>query len=158
MTKHSPRTSAKFALVGSSGGHLIQLLATRPLFESSDRFWVCFDKQDARSLLDGEVAYWGHFPTNRHVGNLLRNTIDAVRILRRERPDVVMSTGAALAIPYFALGRLFGCVCVYIEVYDRIDSPTVTGRICHRLAHIFGLQWEEQARFYKRGRVIGPLL
>jgi hypothetical protein len=47
---------------------------------------------------------------------------------------------------------------VFIEVYDRIDSPTLTGRLCYRLADRFLLQWAEQQRFYPRGVVIGPLL
>jgi hypothetical protein len=47
---------------------------------------------------------------------------------------------------------------VYIEVYDRIDVPTLTGRLCERLSTLFLLQWPEQKRFYPRGQVIGPLL
>ena len=48
-----------------------------------------------------------------------------LRTLRRERPDILVSNGAGLAVPFFWIGKLvFGCRTVYIEVYDRIDSPT----------------------------------
>jgi hypothetical protein len=47
---------------------------------------------------------------------------------------------------------------VYVEVYDRIDVPTLTGRLCYPLASRFLLQWEAQKRFYPRGEVIGRLL
>lgn len=144
--------------MGSSGGHLVQLLATKPLWDDNERAWVCFKKPDAIGSLAGERCYWGAYPTNRNLRNLLRNTALAVRVLRTERPNIIMSTGAGLAIPYFVLGRLFGATLVYIEVYDRFDSATVTGRICERLAHIFALQWPEQQLHYKRGKYIGPLL
>ncbi len=148
----------KFCLVGSSGGHLLQLHALRPIWDGHDRCWFTFDKEDARSLLADERVYPGAYPSNRNVPNLLRNCVRAWRMLRRERPDVIISTGAAPAIPFFVFGRLFGAVLIYIEVYDRIDSPTITGRVCQPFAHLFALQWPEQRRFYKRGVVVGPVL
>ncbi|HEX2234044.1 MAG TPA: PssD/Cps14F family polysaccharide biosynthesis glycosyltransferase [Thermoleophilaceae bacterium] len=148
----------RYCLVSSSGGHLLQLHAMRSIWADHDRSWVTFDKEDARSLLSGERAHWAAFPTNRNLPNLLRNFALAWRVLRSERPDVVISTGAGVAIPFFVLGRLFKAVLVYVEVYDRIDSPTLSGRICHRFAHLFALQWDEQRRFYRRGVVVGPVL
>jgi len=144
--------------VGSSGGHLLQLHALRLIWGRHDRSWVTFDKEDARSLLDGERRYWGAFPTNRNVPNLVRNFWIAWRVLRRERPEVIISTGAGLAIPFFVLGRLFGAKLVYLEVFDRIDSPTISGRVCQPFAHLFALQWEEQQAYYPTGVVIGPVL
>lgn len=136
----------------------MQLVATRGLWEHSQRLWVTFKKPDAESLLQDERVVWCYYPTNRNLVNLARNFRLAGRVLRKERPDVIVSTGAGAAIPYFLLGRLFGCVLVYIEVYDRIDSATITGRICHRLAHVFALQWEDQKANYPRGVLVGPLV
>ena len=158
MTSQPPPYAPRFCLVGSSGGHLLQLVALRALWERADRCWVTFDKEDARSLLSEERVHWAVFPTNRNVRNLLRNFTVAWRVLRTERPDVVVSTGAAVAIPFFILGRLLGMRLVYLEVYDRIDGPTITGRVCHPLAHVFALQWEDQQVFYPRGVVVGPVL
>jgi UDP-N-acetylglucosamine:LPS N-acetylglucosamine transferase len=145
-------------LVGSSGGHLVQLHALEPIWGAHDRAWVTFDKADARSLLAGERTYWAVFPTNRNVPNLLRNFLVAWRVLRAERPDVLVSTGAAVAIPFFMLGRLFGTKLVYLEVYDRIDSPTLSGRACRPFAHVFAVQWEEQLAFYPGAVVVGAVL
>lgn len=41
----------KICLVGSSGGHLTHLYMLKPFWEDKDRFWVTFDKEDARSIL-----------------------------------------------------------------------------------------------------------
>lgn len=144
-------------LVCSSGGHLMQLYNLKPWWERLFRVWVTFDKEDARSLLSDEVTISAHHPTTRNISNLLRNSLLAWRVLRRYRPAVVISTGAGVALPFFVLARLFGIRTIYIEVFDRIDAPSLTARLCYPLSNLFALQWEEQARFFPRGKVIGPL-
>jgi len=148
----------KVALVGSSGGHLMQLHQLRPWWEKHERVWVTFDTTDASSLLADEATTWAHHPTTRNVPNLLRNLRLAWRLLRRERPDVVVSCGAAVAFPFFLAARVLGIRTVYVEVYDRIELPTMTGRLCYPITSLFLLQWREQQRFYPRGRLIGGLL
>lgn len=148
----------KIALVGSSGGHLTHLLALRTWWERHDRFWVTFDKPDATSVLADERVYWCHHPTNRNLPNLIRNTGLAWRVVRDERPDVIVSSGAAVAVPFFVVGKMIGARTVYLEVYDRIDSPTLTGRLVHPIADRFYVQWPEQLRFYRNARLAGELL
>lgn len=145
-------------LAGSTGGHLSQLYALRPWWSEHDRHWITFDKPDARSLLAGESITWAFHPTTRNIPNLLRNFGVAAKTLRRFRPDVVVSTGAAVAVPVFYLARLLNIRTVYIEVYDRIDTATLTGRLCHPVSDLFLVQWEEQLKMYPKATVIGQLM
>lgn len=69
-----------------------------------------------------------YYPTNRSFKALIKNTRIAWKVLKKERPDVIISSGAAVAVPFFYLGKLFGAKLVYIEVFDRIDKPTMTGK------------------------------
>jgi beta-1,4-N-acetylglucosaminyltransferase len=119
---------------------------------------VTFEKLDSASLLGGERVAWAHNPTTRDLGNLVRNLRLAWQLLRSFRPDVVVSSGAGVAFPFFLLARLLGYRTVYVEVYDRIDTATMTGRLCYPLSDLFLLQWEEQRRNYPKGIVIGGLL
>ncbi|WP_121610649.1 PssD/Cps14F family polysaccharide biosynthesis glycosyltransferase [Mesobacillus foraminis] len=148
----------KIALVGSSGGHLIQLYHLKEWWEKHERFWVTFDKEDSKSLLKDERKFWCYSPTNRNIKNLIRNTFLSLKILWKERPDIIISTGAAPAIPFFYLGKLFRCKLVYIEVFDRIDAPTITGKVVYPICDEFILQWEEQKKFYPKGVVYGGIL
>lgn len=148
----------KVLLVCSAGGHLTHLFRLRPWWEQFERTWVTFEKADAVSLLKGEDVRWAYHPTTRNVRNLLRNTWLAVKMLARRRPDVIVSSGAAVAFPFFVLGKLLRIPTVYIEVYDRIDSATLTGRLCHPISDLFLLQWAEQEKIYPRGVLMGPLL
>lgn len=155
--KKNPKKNIKICLVGSSGGHLSHLYMLRPFWSGQERFWVTFDKEDARSLLKGERVYPCYFPTNRNLKNLIRNSVLAWKVLRRERPDLIISSGAAVAVPFFYLGKLWGAKCVYIEVFDRIDKPTMTGKIVYPVADRFIVQWDEQKAVYPKAVNLGSI-
>lgn len=148
----------KICLVGSSGGHLTHLHLLKEFWENHERVWVTFDKIDSQSLLKDEKKYWCYYPTNRNLKNLFLNSFLALKVLIKEKPDVIISSGAAVAIPFFYLGKIFGCKTVYIEVYDRIDLPTVTGKIVYPVSDLFVLQWESQKKFYPKGVNIGGII
>ncbi len=97
----------KICLVGSSGGHLAHLNLLKPIWEKEDRFWVTFDKEDARSILREEIVYHCFFPTNRNVKNLVKNTILAFKVLRKERPDVIISSGLSFILVSYLVVRPF---------------------------------------------------
>lgn len=145
-------------LVGSAGGHLAQLYALRPWWGRRPRAWVTFPSADSRSLLAGERVFDAYAPTTRSVPNLLRNTLLAWRVLRRLRPATVVSTGAGVAFPFFVVARLLGIRTVYLEVFDRLETRTLTGRLCYPFTDRFLVQWEEQVRLYPKARLVGPLL
>lgn len=148
----------KVMLVGSGGGHLAQLLALRPWWKDMERTWVCFDGPDARDQLADERVTCAYSPTTRNILNLFRNFFLAIRVLRREAPDAVISTGAGVAVPFFFLARLMGIPTIYIEVIDRVSSRTLTGRLCRPMSSAFCVQWREQAELYPGSVVVGPLL
>lgn len=147
----------KICLVGSSGGHLAHLNMLKPFWKDEERFWVIFDKEDARSILKDEKMYSCHFPTNRNLKNLIKNTFLAIKVLKKEKPDVIISSGAAVAAPFFYIGKLFGAKTVYIEVFDRIDKPTVTGKLVYPVTDKFIVQWEEMKKVYPKAINLGSI-
>ncbi len=148
----------KVLLVCSAGGHLTQLYRLKPWWSEHERMWVTFEKADACSLLADEQVTWAFHPTTRNIPNLVRNLVLALRLLPKYRPDVIVSSGAGVALPFFVLGKLLRRRTVYLEVYDRIDSGTLTGRLVYPIADLFLLQWDEQRRRYPKGTVVGQLL
>ncbi len=145
-------------MICSSGGHLLLLHLLDAFWRKHDCFWVTFKKEDAISLLEKERVYWAYFPTNRNIFNLVRNFFVAVRVLFKERPDIIVSTGAGVAIPFFYLGKLLGKKLVFIEAYERIENPSLTGRLVYRITDAFILQWEEQKKSFPKGIVLGQIL
>lgn len=151
-------SKAKICIPSSSGGHLTHMLLLMPVLEkAADRFWVTFDKEDANDRLEGERVYHCFYPTNRNISNLIKNTFLAIRVLRKERPDLIISSGAAVAVPFFFIGKIMGAKVIYIEVFDRVDKPTLTGRLVRRICDAFVVQWNEQLEVYPRSVNLGSI-
>ena len=155
--KKKKNEKLKVCFVGSSGGHLTHLYMLKPFWQDKDRVWATFDKEDARSLLKGEKLYPMYYPSNRSIKALIINTVRAIKVLRKERPDVIVSSGAAPAIPFFWLGKLMGVKTIYIEVYDRVDKSTLSGRICYPVSDVFIVQWKEMKKVYKKAINMGSI-
>lgn len=145
-------------LVASTGGHLKQLdrLHRRLVGVDGPFRWATFDTAQSRSLLADRPVDFVHFVGGRDPGNVLRNVPLADRILRRHSIDTVVSTGSAMALPFFALGRARRLTCHYIESAARSDGPSTTARM---ISHIPGVNlysqysaWADE-RWHYRGAV-----
>lgn len=147
----------KVCLVGSSGGHLTHLYMLKPFWKNKNRFWVTFDKEDAKSMLENEKVYPCYYPTNRSIKALIKNLKVAYKVLKKEKPDLIISSGAAVAVPFFYIGKIMGAKLIYIEVFDRLDKPTMTGRMVYPITDKFIVQWEEQRKVYKKAINLGSI-
>lgn len=142
----------------SSGGHLAQAMALEPWWGQHERLWVTGPTADARIKLADEHVIDCHYPTQRHLPNLVRNTMLARRVLRDFRPDVVFSTGAAVAVPFLAMARSVGARSVYLETIDRLDKPSLTGRLVYPFVDDFLGQWDSLVHRLPRAEHVGVVL
>lgn len=151
LTNAPPRV----CLVCSHGGHLNEMLELRAAFEGCDVFYFTYDAPTTRAL---PRAY--RVP-NRPLSPLafVRNVLRLLRIFRRERPVLSVSTGAEIALPVLLVGKLFRVPMVYIECGAQVATPSGTGRVMYWLADEFYVQWPElQARYGPRARLVGSLI
>jgi UDP-N-acetylglucosamine:LPS N-acetylglucosamine transferase len=132
----------KIMFVSSPGGHLAQLLPLTDWWKGHTRSWVTFRQPEVEAALQGEDVTWAYHPTTRNIPNAVRNLFLAWPTLRKARPDVVVSVGAGVSVPFFIAAKLMGIHTVYIECFDRITMPTLSGRLCYPLSDIFCVQWE----------------
>lgn len=135
------RPPERILLVASPGGHLLQMLALEPAWHDIQHRWVTLASPDSKNLLASEAVVHAYGPTPRNVGNFLRNLRLAWRTVRDFRPDVILSTGAALAVPFFVVGRLHRLRLVYVESFTRVNRPALSGRLVYPLADVFFVQW-----------------
>ncbi len=148
----------KIALICSSGGHLFELLRLRECFSDQPHFWVTFLTEDAQILLQDQRVYWAYYPTNRSLTKFAKNLLLAAKILSRERPTHIITTGAGVAVPFIYLAKFFGAKTIYLESLARIDGLSLSGKLVYFFVDHFLVQWEELGRRYRRavygGRVI----
>jgi beta-1,4-N-acetylglucosaminyltransferase len=145
-------------LVCSPGGHLLQMMRLRPAWEDLEATWVTLEAADSRHLLRDADVVFAVGPTNRSLRALLANLRLAWRVVRRQRPAVILSTGAALAVPFFVVGKLHGCRLVYVESLTRAKELSLAGKLVYPLADAFFVQWPEAAGRRRRARYVGGLL
>ena len=145
----------KVCLCCSHGGHLTEMLQLLEAFDGHDVFYFCYDADTTRRL---DHAYL--------IPNMCKNPIEFLKNLMRlskiywhERPDLIVSTGAEIAIPAVLVGKLFGAKSVYIECGAQVTHPSITGRVMYWMADHLFVQWRELLQAYgPRARYAGSLV
>jgi hypothetical protein len=150
------KRSLKIALVCSHGGHLTEMEMLAPAFEGHRCFLVTYRSVRTQGLPG--TCYLLH-----NIGSspwrLLCAFAHAVRILWRERPDVIVSTGSEIAIPFLWLGRLVGMRTAYVETWCRMTGPSRTGKLVYPASDLFLVQWPALLEHYgPRARYEGGLM
>jgi beta-1,4-N-acetylglucosaminyltransferase len=145
----------KVCIVSSCGGHLTEVRELMPAYANDPHFYVLNDHALLPDDMQNRTYFIAHSERD---WKFLLNLWEAFVILRRERPTVILSTGAGPVVPFAIVGRfLFGTRVVFVETIARIDSPSMTGRIMYWLAHDFFYQWRQLAPYFPCG-VYGGLL
>ena len=85
-------------------------------------------------------------------------TLQATAILVRARPDAVISTGPAVAVPVCLAAKVVGAAIVFIETGSRVRRLSTTGKIMRHLADLFFVQWEELLPAAPRGAIFAGRL
>lgn len=82
----------------------------------------------------------------------------SLRIIRRERPDVILTTGSLPLALFCLVGRVFGARIIWIDSISQVDELSLSGRLVMRFAHLFLVQWPALAKRYDRARYEGELV
>src|SRR3954468_11836479 len=136
----------------------MQLMSLRPAWRGLEPTWVTLSSADSMQLLVGESVVTAHGPTYRNVPNLLRNLVLAWRTIRAADPDVILSTGAGLAVPFFVVGKLLRKRLVYVESLTRVEHLALSGSLVYPIADAFFVQWAQAARGRARARFSGSVV
>lgn len=138
----------KICLVCSHGGHLVQMMRIGDAFKGHDDFLVTYDSEATKNI---ENAYLIKFEGWDLKGKILlvKYIIKAFRILIKERPDVIISTGGGeIAVPFCYVGKVLGAKVIFIETLSRITTPSRGGQLVYPIADLFLVQWESLLKEY----------
>src|SRR5688572_22264644 len=146
-------------LVCTGGGHLFQLWSLRDAWEDRKHAWVVASHEgtDVASLLSEERVFAAFSPAARSPRNLIRNLFLARQLLRRLRPTVVVTTGAAVAVPFAWMARARGTRVVWIETLARSEGPSLSCRLAAPVTHRLYVQWPELLESLPRARYAGTV-
>jgi UDP-N-acetylglucosamine:LPS N-acetylglucosamine transferase len=132
--------------LSSGGGHWVQLLRVRPAFANCEVIFAT-SKIGYRANIGTEAQFRLIPDANRwnKIG-LLRVVFAIFLLIWRERPDVVVSTGAAPG--YFAvrIGNLFGARTIWVDSIANSEELSLSGRKVGPYASLWLTQWAHLAR------------
>lgn len=126
--------------VASGGGHWIQLARLRPALEAHDVAYVTTDPLraaevgDARFYAVRDASRWSKLAL---IGAALR----IAWIVLRERPDVLVSTGAAPGYLALRMAGALGARTVWIDSLANVDELSLSGRLASAKADVCLTQW-----------------
>lgn len=143
----------KILAISSAGGHWVQLQRLRVAWEGCDAVYVT-TKEGYRDELIAD-AEKRHQPTPRFYRvvdanrwqklRLLRQLLGIVMILVRERPDVIISTGAAAGFFALRLGKLMGARTIWVDSIANAGTLSLSGQKAGGCADLWLTQWEHLA-------------
>ncbi len=134
----------KLLAISSGGGHWEQLMLIRPAFSDFDVLYA--------TTLDGLPEKYG-LENHTLVPDCNRNDVKAMIksffkilwLMRKQKPDVVVTTGAAPGLMALAVGRVFGAHVIWIDSVANSEKISLSGKIASKFVQLHLTQWEHLA-------------
>lgn len=120
----------------STGGHYHGIKLLNSFYQDKDVVWVTFPNSTTKLELNHQKVQWAYFPTNRNIFNLIRNLFLAPFTITKYKPQLILSTGAGISVPFLWIGKLFGCNTVFVESITRVNELSLSARILMKVKAI----------------------
>ena len=148
----------KICLAASAGGHISQLLKLAACWNGYETFCVT-TTEVVRNKLNklGEVYVVGEC-NRQHPMRVIAVFLRCLHIVLKEKPDVVISTGAAAGCMLCFLGKMIGAKVIWIDSITNVERISLSGRMVRYIADLFLVQWPELAGRYKRVEFVGTVV
>jgi beta-1,4-N-acetylglucosaminyltransferase len=138
-------------ILTSSGGHLTEAMSIIEAFEGNAHFLIVHDLPTLKGIQINEVGriyqlrvILGYTSLFAVFLTAVVNVFQLLRIFWIERPSILFSTGAEIAIPAFYVGKiLFRTRLIYLETLTRVRVLSLTGKVLYPIVDLFLVQWPE---------------
>lgn len=139
------RKDKKVCFISSSGGHLEQIKQLKMVANKYDHYYVLPNNPSTAKLKEKKYLVGDFYRKNR-IQFIFRFTITAFQqlfIFMKEKPDVVITTGAGVVIPTCLYAHMFGKKLIYIESFARMKTLNKTATLLKKYTDLFIVQWED---------------
>lgn len=147
----------KICIPVNSGGHLTQAMLIAESLKKHDIFFVTFYHERLKKYKNLYKFYFVGDP-GRNPFKLFMSLVNALKIIVKERPEAILSTGANVSIPFFILGKFLKKKLIFVESISRVTRPSLSGRISYKIADLFFVQWKELRKSYPKAVYAGRLM
>lgn len=162
----------KILLECADGGHLNTMMHLVKILDGNQLTFLTFNTQSTNEIHKfGRTFFVPNFKGRIDPGNLpfilkelyiiiylIRNSYRCFRVLRHEKPGLVISTGGPVTIPIFFLSKLFSIKTLYIESITRVNELSGTGKVVYKFSDYFLVQWEVLVDKYEKAMYWGLIM
>lgn len=145
----------KIMLVCTSGGHFSTMQSLKVFWSQHERVWVSDYKEDTSSLTESENVYWLPYQAPRDISALLRNFPKTLQIVGKEKPDIIMSTGASIAVNFAIAAKFLGSRFIFIESLSRASELSLAGKLVYPMCDELYVQWPSLSERYEKAVFAG---
>lgn len=143
----------KICLVSSCGGHFMELMQLLPAVKDRE-FYIVTEKNVASAEILKKYRHYSLLQQERKnvdfVFKFAINIALSIFYLLKERPDIILTTGAGASYPTCRIGKLLGKKVIYVESFAKLNDRSVTGGMVYPFADYFLVQWEEMKKVYPK--------
>lgn len=132
----------KVLSIASVGGHWVQLLRLSAAFKDMELIYMSTNS-DFESMVKGhkfftvtDASRWNKFL-------LIKCFFEVFWIILKEKPDVVITTGAAPGLMGIIAGRIRGSRTIWVDSIANVEELSMSGKIAQRFASRVYTQWPE---------------
>jgi beta-1,4-N-acetylglucosaminyltransferase len=155
VAEFAPLGTAKVCLVTPSGGHLTEIRELNSAYCNHPHFFVINVPIVESDDMKGRTFV---ISLSQRDLKFFVNLWEAFKILRSERPEVILTTGGGFSVAFALVGKLLGIPTIYVETVAKVNVPTATGKVMYWIADRFFYQWPYLERFFPKGEYIGLVL
>ena len=148
----------KICLAASGGGHLSELLRVRQSWEGYEAFYITTTDVVRDKVGEYGKPYIVRECNRQHPIRVVIALFQCIRIILKEKPDVVISTGAAAGCMVCFLGKLVGAKVIWMDSITNVERLSLSGRMIRYVADLFLVQWPELEQRYKNIEYVGAVI
>jgi len=148
----------KICITASAGGHLMQMLHTSESWQNYDHFFVSsLDVVKKKLEKKGRVYIIGEC-NRQHPLQTLSVFWKALKVIRKEKPNVIFSTGAAPGLLCCFFGKIFGAKIIWLDSIANTQKLSMSGRLVRPFANLILSQWPDVADKYPNVEYAGEVI
>ena len=148
----------RICLAASAGGHISQLLKLSQCWEGHRTFCVTTTKVVEEQIRKYGSVYIVGECNHQHPLRVLATLTRCLKAVVRERPDVVISTGAAAGCITCFLGKLLGAKVIWLDSITNVNRISLSGRLVRPIADLFLVQWRHLVGEHSNIEFVGTVI
>lgn len=139
------RKKLKVFAVASIGGHWVQLLRIAKALEKEFDVVYMSTHEKCATMVEGRVYYSMNDFSRWDFYKMFPELLHSIYIICKEKPSIVITTGAAPGLVCLFAAKICGIRTVWIDSIANVEHISFSGRIASKFASSIYTQWPSLA-------------